>query len=169
MAVFSSFGTALLADHPAPDKTGNANLYGWLIGSWDMDAVRHLAPGNIRKSKGEIHFGWILEGRAIQDVWYIPGQAGEAPPLCGTTLRIYDPDLDAWHIIWVDPIGQKHLRQLGKANAGGIVQEGRDSSGTLLRWRFTEIASDSFHWIGERSDGANWILQVEFFARRRRD
>ncbi|HWK66678.1 MAG TPA: hypothetical protein VNS34_17260 [Rhizobiaceae bacterium] len=169
MTIFGSFPAALHADAPAPDHAGNANLYGWLIGSWEMDAARHLAPGNIRKSRGEIHFGWILGGRAIQDVWYIPGEQGQTPPLCGTTLRVYDPGLDAWHIIWVDPIGQRHLLQLGKAVGKNIVQEGTDSSGTILRWRFTEITPDSFHWIGERRDGDGWTPQVEFFARRRQE
>ena len=41
------------------------DLYGWLIGSWEMDTVRHLEDGTIQKSTGEIHFGWVLEGRAI--------------------------------------------------------------------------------------------------------
>lgn len=168
MTIFGSFPAALHADVPALRQDGNSNLYGWLIGSWDMDAVRHLAPGTTRKSRGEIHFGWILEGRAIQDVWYIPDEDGQTPPLCGTTLRVYDPGLDAWHIIWVDPIGQKHLRQIGKAFGKEIVQEGADSSGTILRWRFTEITPDSFHWIGERREGAGWAPQVEFFARRRK-
>ena len=167
MTIFGSFPAALHADVPAFEQGGNANLYSWLIGSWDMDAVRHLAPGNIRTSRGEIHFGWILEGRAIQDVWYIPGEQSQTPLLCGATLRVYDPSLDAWHIIWVDPIGQKHLRQLGKAVGKEIVQEGADASGTILRWRFTEITPDSFHWIGERREGAGWVPQVEFFARRR--
>jgi hypothetical protein len=37
-----------------------------------------------------------------------------------------------------------------------------------VRWRFTEITPNSFHWLGERSPdgGANWQLQAEFFARR---
>ena len=40
-------------------------LYGWLVGSWEMDTVRHLDDGTIQKWAGECHFGWVLEGRAI--------------------------------------------------------------------------------------------------------
>jgi len=169
MSVFASFPAALHADGPAPDRADNMDLYGWLIGSWDMDAIRHLEDGTTRKGRGEIHFGWILEGRAIQDVWFIPAPPGQAPSLCGTTLRVYDPGIDAWHIVWVDPVGQNHLRQIGRAEGKDIVQQGSDASGSPVRWRFTEITPESFHWIGERSidQGATWRRQVEFLARRR--
>jgi hypothetical protein len=48
------------------------------------------------------------------------------------------------------------------------VQEGTDEAGTPVRWSFTEITPDSFHWLGERSPdrGGSWRLQIEFFARR---
>jgi hypothetical protein len=48
------------------------------------------------------------------------------------------------------------------------VQEGKSDKGDNVRWSFTEIRADSFHWLGERSldDGATWQLQAEFFARR---
>lgn len=169
MTIFPSFPAILHADGPARDRAEKMGLYGWLIGSWDMDATRHLDGGGTRKGLGEIHFGWVLEGRGIQDVWHIPAPPGETPSLCGTTLRVYDPGIDAWHILWVDPIGQNHLRQVGRADGKDIVQHGTDASGAPVRWRFTEITPQSFHWLGERSpdQGATWRLQVEFLARRR--
>jgi hypothetical protein len=171
MTTLPSFPAALHADGPAQDRADKMGLYGWLIGGWDMDAVRHLDDGTTRKSRGEIHFGWILGGRAIQDVWLVPAAQGELPPLFGTTLRVYDPGIDAWHIIWVDPVGQNHLRQIGRADGNDIVQHGTDAAGIPVRWRFTEITPRSFHWLGERSpdQGATWRLQVEFFAHRRQD
>lgn len=48
-------------------------LYAWLIGRWTMDAVVHRDDGTEHKGPGEIHFRWVLEGRAIQDVWILPG------------------------------------------------------------------------------------------------
>jgi hypothetical protein len=157
-----SFVQALHTDHPAPDRADKMGLYGWLIGRWEMDAVIHNDDGTTQKGRGEVHFGWVLEGRAIQDVWIMPGV------FHGTTLRVYDPGLDAWHILWSDPLKQLYLRQLGRARGKDIVQEGKDDAGTALRWSFTEITPNSFHWIGERSPdgGATWRLQVEFFVRR---
>lgn len=92
-------------------------LYGWLIGDWEMDATVFADDGTEHTGRGEIHFGWVLQGRAIQDVWILPGF------FYGTTLRVYDPGLDAWHILWSDPLKQLYTRQIGQARGKDIVQE----------------------------------------------
>lgn len=153
---------ALHAAAPAPDRAEKMRLYGWLIGSWHMDAVVHRDDGTTHKGEGYIDFGWVLEGRAIQDVWVLPGV------FHGTTLRIYDAALDAWHILWSDPVRQYYTRQTGRAQGRDIVQDGTNSAGDLARWSFTEIKPDSFRWLGERSTdgGRNWHLQADYHARR---
>lgn len=65
---FETFPDALRADGPAPDRAEKMGLYGWLIGDWEMDATVRADDGMTHKGRGEIHFGWVLEGRAIQDV-----------------------------------------------------------------------------------------------------
>jgi hypothetical protein len=161
MTAASSFVDALHTSRPAPDRAEKLSLYGWLIGQWEMDAVVHLDDGTQHKGRGEIHFGWVLEGRAIQDVWILPGI------FYGTTLRVYDPNIDAWHILWSDPMRQVYTRQIGRAHNDGIVQDGENDAGEPVRWSFTEITPNSFRWRGERSrdGGASWQLQAEFFAR----
>ena len=86
----------------------------------------------------------------------------------GTTLRIYDPHLDAWHILWSDAATGFFSRQIGRARGRDIVQEGTADGGVATRWSFTEITPDAFRWTGERSpDGAAaWQLQADFHARR---
>src|SRR5262249_31217043 len=84
-----------------------------------------------------------------QDVWILPGI------FYGTTLRVYDPGLDAWHILWSDPLRQLYRRQLGRARGKDIVQEGKDDAGAPVRWRFIDITPDSFHWLGQRR-GRRW-------------
>ena len=159
----TGFMTALHSEGPADDRARQLELYGWLIGDWVMDAtVHHLDDGTTFKGSGEIHFGWVLQGRAIQDVWILPGV------FHGTTLRIYDPGLGAWHILWSDPLRQFYTRQLGRAQGSDIVQIGTNDSGVTLRWSFTDITPDTFRWLGESSpdDGKSWHLQAEFHARR---
>jgi hypothetical protein len=157
-----TFLSTLHADAPAPDRAEGMGLYGWLIGDWAMEAVVHADDGTRHAAKGEIHFGWVLEGRAIQDVWILPGF------FYGTTLRVYDPGLDAWHILWSDPVKQYYTRQIGRAVGRDIIQDGKTDDGTPVRWSFTEITPDSFLWRGERSldGGASWQVQAEFRARR---
>src|SRR5262249_40229450 len=79
-----------------------------------------------------------------------------------------DPKLDAWHILWTDPLNQVYRQQIGRARGNDIVQEGTDDTGAPVRWSFTEITSDSFRWLGERSPdgGTSFRLLVEFLARR---
>jgi hypothetical protein len=59
----------LHADRPAPDRADALALYGRFIGDWDADIATYTPDGVRHHGQGEIHFDWILEGRAIQDVW----------------------------------------------------------------------------------------------------
>ncbi len=159
---FPSFATALLTDGPAADHAGRMALYGQFIGDWTMDGTVYLPDGTPHQGEGEIHFSWVLQGRAIQDVWIFPGA------FFGTTLRVYDPALDAWHILWSDPLKQYFTRQIGRARGNEIEQNGTNEQGEPIRWSFTDITRDSFRWIGERAAaGSNaYTRQAEFFARR---
>lgn len=172
----NAFLDALHADGPSADRGANMDLYGWLIGSWDLDVTGFLENGRERRRPGEWHFGWALEGRAIQDVWIVPprgpGRTGDAATNVnsyGTTLRVYDPRIDAWHIQWTDPVTQTYLSMIGRKQGDDIVQLGTNPEGHQVRWSFSEITAHSFRWRGEVSadKGATWRLVVEFFARRK--
>ncbi len=158
----SSFVGKLVSAGPAADRADKMSLYGWLIGDWRFDATVHKDDGTTHQGECEIHFAWTLDGRAIQDVWILPGI------FYGSTLRVYDPAIDAWRILWSDPQRQVYARQTGRAQGKDIVQIGQADNGVPLRWRFTEITPDSFRWLGERSldNGATWQLQADFRARR---
>jgi hypothetical protein len=166
----------LHADGPAAERTEKLQLYGRFIGDWETKILAHAPDGTQHEGFGEIHFGWILEGRAIQDVWMIPRQAERptAPsfPIAGnwfgTTIRVYDPTIDAWRIYWIDPARSSFCQQIGRPCGQDIVQEGKTEQGALSRWSFTKITPNSFHWLGEQSTGGNdsWRLVVEVFAQR---
>ena len=171
----SAFLDALGADGPAPDRDGKMDLYGRFVGSWELDVMQIAENGSRRRREGEWHFGWALEGRAIQDVWIVPprgelrrGDAAANVNSYGTTLRVYDPRIDAWQIQWTDPVTQNFLHMIGRVQGHDIVQLGNRPDGKLIRWSFSEITGDSFRWTGEISDdeGASWRLNVEFSARR---
>src|SRR5256885_8100986 len=95
---------ALLASGPDPKLESALRLFGQFVGNWSVDVVNHLPDGTLQRLRGEWHFGWILGGTAVQDVWMVPTRAqrddGEALVGYGTTLRFYDPKIDAWRIVW---------------------------------------------------------------------
>ncbi len=171
------FPAVLHAQGPNPERAQALMLYGRFVGSWDAEITAHGPEGGSHKADGEIHFGWILQGRAVQDVWMIPRFADreDAPafPIAGnwygTTIRIYDPAIEAWRIYWIDPATNSFRQQIGRARGQDIVQEGASETGALTRWSFTEITPDSFHWLGEgkQLDSAHWRLIVDVRARRR--
>ena len=104
----SDFARLLHADGPNPEHAAALQLYGRFVGDWDAEITARAADGARHTAPGKIHFGWVLEGRAVQDVWIIPRPAGApAFPVAGnwygTTLRVYDPTIDAWRISWFDP------------------------------------------------------------------
>lgn len=165
---------ALRAAGPAADRADKMALYGWLVGSWAVEVFDGPPEGPRSRLTGEWHFGWVLEGRAIQDVYIVPGRAARGPdtPLkgnrCGTTLRVYDPRIDAWRITWINPVNGAHDQMIGRKAGDAIVQEGASADGTKIRWSFVDITANSFRWTGEVSPdgGATWRLAVEFLARR---
>src|SRR5579875_2560484 len=164
----------LHAAGPAPDLAERMGLYAWLIGSWELDVIGYLDDGTERRRPGEWHFGWVLEGRAIQDVWIVPARrarqpgADRAAQFWGMTLRVYDPRTDTWRIAWSNPASQTYATMIGRRAGEDIVQDGRDADGNPVRWSFSEIAPASFRWRGEvsKDGGATWRLRSEFFARR---
>jgi hypothetical protein len=165
--------------HPAvaADCVEKLALYGWLVGNWQTEVITYDMDGNSHQGKGEICAGWILEGRAIQDVWMIPrykDRDAEASVLpvsgnwYGTTIRAFDPKIGAWRIYWIDPGTDYFRQQIGRQVGNDIVQLGEIESGRQLKWSFTKITPDSFRWLSEASfdSGSSWRLFVEVLARR---
>jgi hypothetical protein len=60
----TSFIDVLHTDRPAQDRADKMGLYGWFIGQWDMDVTTYEQNGATHRGSGEIHVGWVLEGRA---------------------------------------------------------------------------------------------------------
>jgi hypothetical protein len=160
----------------SPQIPESADAYGWLIGSWELDVRHYFVDVAGRGIRAEAHFAWVLEGRAVQDVWVMPppsertGAFDRAFNMYGTTLRVWDPSIQAWRVTWIDPAKNIRCELVGRWHGKDVVQIGRHADGTPIRWIFSDITPDSFRWTGEalNVDGKTWQLQGEFRGRRKR-
>jgi hypothetical protein len=170
------FGAVVAAPGRSAEIPESADAYGWLVGSWELDVRHYWVDVTARHIKAEAHFGWVLEGRAIQDVWIIPRRSDRTADMdktrssYGTTLRVWDPSIEAWRITWINPVTGHRAELIGRRSGTDIVQVGTHRDGTPIRWIFSEITPDSFRWTGEalQPDGKTWKLEGEFFAKRMR-
>lgn len=165
---------ALRAETASPEIPERDRIYDWLLGSWKARVIDHDGDGSTRESSGEWHFGYVLEGRAMQDVWISPPRSERDARMSkignryGTSIRSYHPVEKRWHVTWVNPVSGAINLLVARLEGDDIVQEGRDNEGNLMRWVFTDIEHDTAKWYGERSrdSGKTWTLEAEFFLQR---
>jgi hypothetical protein len=165
---------ALEAPGPHPDQAEKLMVFGRLVGSWEIVARFFDEDGNvIKESPGEWHFGWVLEGRVIQDVLISPPRdarkPGQQSAEYGTTIRAYDPRIDGWRVTFVAPVYGATVNLIARAHDDEIWLEGRGQDNTLLRWTFSEFGEESVHWRGytSRDEGRTWIHDEEIILTRR--
>lgn len=162
----------LVAEAVDPALRDKIGLFGQFIGDWETELHASLPDGSPITAKGEVHFGWILNGTAIQDVWSI--RLEKPPPgipaaSAGTTIRFYDSEIDAWQVIWVYPLDSTVKRFVARKVGADIVLDSQvPITGKKERWIYTDITPDSFYWRAEESTngGKNWTIKRKIFGRR---
>ena len=159
----------LASGGPHPSLGEEAQTFDRLVGSWDADFGFLQADGAVRHKKGELHFGWVMDGHAVQDLWigYPSGEQKERT--IGTTFRFFDTKLKQWRIVFINPQYNYVVTTQGGREGDRILLRGADSDGLPIRWTFREITPQSFHWTGEKShDGGNtWVLEEDHHMKRR--
>ena len=162
---------ALQASGPHPDLAKDLMLFGQFVGAWDVDVTNIASDGTKTELKGEWHFGWVLEGRAIMDVWITPKRSlrgTEEPYEYGATLRFFDPTIQAWRSTWIGPV--RHLVRpfIARQVEDEIILEGSFKPGGLTRWIFSDITPTSFQWRNMESsdEGATWTIVQKMVGRR---
>jgi hypothetical protein len=164
----------LLAEGPAPAHHEALMQFSRLVGSWSLDVTYYAGDGSVRRpTPGEWHFAWVLEGRAVADVWMVPPRAQrtatEPPPgEYGMSLRFYDPRIGAWRSTWHGPVNGIVWPFIARAVGDEMVLERVDEAGELVRWIFSEIPSDSFRWrpVRSRDGGESWVVGQVMEAKR---
>lgn len=170
-----AFLAALGANGPHPAYREPLMLFGQFVGVWDMDVRFFDAAGTVLfHEPGEWTFGWVLDGRALQDVLtYASVDAAGATIYgqrrTGSSLRHYHPETGTWRVVWLGATSGTLLFLEGGRVGDEIWLEGKEGDSDLLRWMFTDIGNDQFQWKGMISSdgGTSWRMEQEMRARRR--
>jgi hypothetical protein len=161
----------MVSDGPRPEFADAFTPFAPLIGSWQLDVAYYDDEGNVvRETKGEWHFAWALDGRAVADVWIAPSRAQRAVDgdgEWGLTIRLFDPELNAFRSTWLGPKHAVVMTFIGYPGDASITLEAREPKAHRTRWIFTDITAQSFHWRNEDEDAdGNIIVRQRFIARR---
>jgi hypothetical protein len=166
---------ALHAEGPHPEHADKLMLFGRLVGSWDIVGRFFDEDGNVtRESTGEWHFGWVLEGRVIQDVIIAPRREGRGPGVQSkaydTAIRSYDPKTDSWRVTVVAPVYGATVHLIAREHDEEIWLDGRDQDDNLIRWTFSEFSEERVRWQGfvSKDEGQPWVRDEEILLHRRR-
>lgn len=175
MKTGNAFLDALVSSRRSPELRDVDDVFGFLIGSWDINAVLHDAEGGVHRTRGEVHASWVLEGRAIQDLFIFPCRADRMTGVAGpgdryaTTIRTYDRQQNAWRVVFINPAAEESNAQLmARRDGEKIAMEGHLADGTPIRWRYESVTNRSFHYSAHRlsGDGRTWRLYLELFGKR---
>lgn len=161
----------LSAPGPHPSLGDQARIWDRFVGTWDCDFGFILEDGSVRHAPGELEFGWVLDGRALQDLWITYPKDGETERGIGTSIRFFEEKSRSWRVVFVSPKFGALLTVQGGVEGDRIVLRGRDDEGSMLRWSFNDIQTSSFTWRGEtsRDGGKTWRLEEEHHMKRRGD
>ena len=161
--------SVLHADGPHEALGDQAHVFDRFVGAWDCEYTNFADDGTVSaRYPGQVTFGWILDGYAMQDVWS-GDVGGDGERAAGTTIRFFDPAVERWTVVWIYPPGAVLTTMKGGQVGDRIVLEGGNADGSSIRWSFDDIQEDSFTWRGERStdDGSTWHLTADYRMVRR--
>ncbi len=161
--------SVLAASAPHPSLGDQAWVWDRFVGTWACDFGFYLDDGSVRRAAGELTFGWVLDGRALQDIWISYPKDSTKERNMGTSLRFFDDNSRTWRVVFVSPANGGLLTVQGGVEGTRIVLRGTDDEGATLRWSFNDIQVDSFVWRGEKSrdGGKTWRLEEEHRMKRR--
>ena len=145
----SPIADLLLAGAPHGD---DVDLFGRFVGQWDVDGTDTAVDGSETHYGGRWDFGYILGGRAIQDVLYSEGLEH------GTTIRMPRGD-GSWDIVWISPPQRSVTHLIARPEDERIVITGSKGD-RQLRWSFNDIGPGSFVWRGEVSSDAGATFRL---------
>jgi hypothetical protein len=97
--------------------------------------------GKTTRSSGEWIFGWVMDGRAIQDLFIIHSSEARKERYIGMTLRYFDPKSGTWSATFIDPeSGAVETLTGGAVGGDRIVLLSQNTDGGNVGGRSTILA-----------------------------
>jgi hypothetical protein len=161
---------ALKAPGPHPSLGDQAKIFGRLVGTWEVEYTDFSKEGKVTHRSGELVVGWVMDGRAIQDLWIVYPSGARKEREVYTDLRYFDRKSRTWPATFIDPEHASVARFTGgPAGDDRIVLDTPDLGEKDTRWSFNDIRPDSFVFRDDASGdgGQTWRLQSEYHMKRR--
>lgn len=159
----------LFAEGPDIKHKEELMLFGKFAGDWNILEDKSLNDeGNWNVTGGELHWGWILDGLAVQDVWeFTDNETGKSLDM-GTTIRFYNSEINAWNSVWASPTQRVIKTFIGRNFDDGIVLDAQTGFDHPVRWFFYNVTQDGFQWRAEehQTEDEPWIVVEEMKIRR---
>jgi len=155
---------ALQAMSPHASLRDEPKTLSRVVGTWDVEYTDYLKDGTASHHTGQFIVGWVLDGRAVQDLWIVNPTEADKDREVYTTVYYFEPKSRAWHATFVDPERGSVLAFTGEAAGNDrFVLETQESDSKTTRWSFNDIRADSFIWRHEQSSdgGKTWQLKSE--------
>jgi hypothetical protein len=161
---------ALEALGPHPALGDQANAFGRLIGTWDVEYTDFSRDGKVNHRSGKLIVGWVMDGRAIQDLWIVDPSGTRTEREVYTDVRYFDSKSQTWPALFIDPEHASVARFTGGAVGDDrIVLETHDFADAETRWSVNDLRPNSFIWREEesRDGGKTWRLAAQHQMKRR--
>jgi hypothetical protein len=166
----ADIATALDAVGPHSSIVREATAFTRLIGTWDVKYTDFTKAGKALHRTGKLHFGWVMDGRVLQDLWVVDASGTSKEREVYTDLFYFDPKARTWHDAFVDPHAATVATFVGgPIGSSQIVMESHDlDPAETHRWSFNDISSNSLVFRDEASsdNGKTWTLKSEYDMKR---
>jgi len=162
--------TALKATGPNPSLGEQAKVLGRLVGTWNVEYTDFMKDGTTLHRTGEFMVGWIMDGKALQDLWIVDPWGQHKDREVYTDVHYFDPKSRTWHSASVDPQDGSVARlTASEVRTDRFVLKTNELGSGQTRWSFSDVRPDSFTWRDEGSSdgGKTWKLRSEYHMKRR--
>lgn len=163
--------TQLSAAGPNAALGAHASVLGRLVGTWDVQYMDISRSGAAIHRTGQLLVGWVMDGRAIEDLWIVDASGPGKDREVYADVRYFDPKSGTWPAVFIDPQDASVATFTGGAvGEDRIVLDSQDLvAGQIRRWSFDDIREDSLVFRDNASSdgGKTWKLKSEYHMQRR--